>query len=78
MGYLRLGMEKDGIDMIDKSWSGDQYNVRAYNTRRLFKETIPKEGNVIFTAWLCAIMAKRQPEPKWRSSSQKNTASPSA
>jgi tetratricopeptide (TPR) repeat protein len=43
LGYLRLGMEKEGIDWLDKSWSGDQYNVRTFNTRTLFKETIPKE-----------------------------------
>ncbi|MGH9888665.1 MAG: peptidase MA family metallohydrolase, partial [bacterium] len=43
LGYLRLGIEKDGIEWLDKSWAGDQYNVRTFNTRTLFKETIPKE-----------------------------------
>jgi tetratricopeptide (TPR) repeat protein len=43
LGYLRLGLEKDGIEWLDKSWAGDQYNVRTFNTRTLFKETIPKE-----------------------------------
>ncbi len=43
LGYLRLGMEKEGLEWLDKSWAGDQYNVRAFNTRTLFKETIPKE-----------------------------------
>lgn len=43
LGYLRLGMEKEGLDWLDKSWSGDQYNVRTFNTRTLFKDTIPKE-----------------------------------
>ena len=43
LGYLRLGMEKEGLEWIDKSWAGDQYNARALNTRKLFKETIPKE-----------------------------------
>jgi tetratricopeptide (TPR) repeat protein len=43
LGYLRLGNEKEGMEWIDKSWAGDEYNVRALNTRRLFKETIPKE-----------------------------------
>ncbi|HET9620558.1 MAG TPA: tetratricopeptide repeat protein [Kofleriaceae bacterium] len=43
LGYLRLGMEKEGIEWLDKSWSGDQYNVRTFNTRTLFKDTIPKE-----------------------------------
>ncbi|MGE3545844.1 MAG: peptidase MA family metallohydrolase, partial [Kofleriaceae bacterium] len=26
-----------------KSWAGDQYNVRTFNTRNLFRQTIPKE-----------------------------------
>jgi cellulose synthase operon protein C len=43
MGYLRLGMEREGLEWLDKSWAGDQYNVRAFNTRTLFKKTIPKE-----------------------------------
>ena len=43
LGYLRLGLEKEGIEWIDKSWVGDQYNARAANTRRLFRDTIPKE-----------------------------------
>jgi tetratricopeptide (TPR) repeat protein len=43
LGYLRLGLEKDGIEWLDRSWAGDQYNVRTFNTRTLFKETIPKE-----------------------------------
>lgn len=43
LGYLRLGMEKDGLEWLDKSWAGDQYNVRTFNTRTLFKETIPKD-----------------------------------
>jgi tetratricopeptide (TPR) repeat protein len=43
LGYLRLGMEKEGLEWLDKSWAGDQYNVRTFNTRTLFKQTIPKE-----------------------------------
>jgi tetratricopeptide (TPR) repeat protein len=43
LGYLRLGMEKEGLEWLDKSWAGDQYNVRTFNTRTLFKKTIPKE-----------------------------------
>jgi tetratricopeptide (TPR) repeat protein len=43
LGYLRLGMEQEGIQWLDKSWAGDQYNVRTFNTRTLFKETIPKD-----------------------------------
>jgi tetratricopeptide (TPR) repeat protein len=41
LGYLRLGMEKEGIDWINKSWKGDGYNVRAYNTLNLF-DRLPK------------------------------------
>ena len=46
LGYLRLGMEKEGLEWIEKSWVGDQYNVRTYNTRDLFKNTIPKDYTV--------------------------------
>lgn len=43
LGYLRLGLEKEGLDWLNKSWVGDQYNVRTLNTLTLFKDTIPKE-----------------------------------
>lgn len=43
LGYLRMGQEKEGLEWLEKSWQGDQYNVRAFNTRHLFKDTIPKE-----------------------------------
>jgi tetratricopeptide (TPR) repeat protein len=43
LGYLRLGLEKEGLEWLDRSWAGDQYNVRTFNTRTLFKDTIPKE-----------------------------------
>jgi cellulose synthase operon protein C len=43
LGYLRLGMETEGLAWLDKSWTGDKYNVRTFNTRTLFKKTIPKE-----------------------------------
>jgi tetratricopeptide (TPR) repeat protein len=46
LGYLRLGMEKEGLDWIEKSWVGDQYNVRTYNTRDLFKKTIPQDYSI--------------------------------
>jgi len=49
LGYLRLGMEKEGLDWLNKSWQGDQYNVRTFNTRKLFRETIPKEYSVSST-----------------------------
>ena len=43
LGYLRLGMEKEGLEWLDKSCRGDEYNVRAYNTLNLFEQTIPKD-----------------------------------
>ena len=43
LGYLRLGMEKEGLEWLEKSWAGDQYNVRTFNTRNLFEKTIPKD-----------------------------------
>lgn len=48
-GYLRLGMEKEGMEWLDKAWSGDQYNARTLNLRTLFRETIPKEYTVATT-----------------------------
>ncbi|HEX3761108.1 MAG TPA: tetratricopeptide repeat protein [Kofleriaceae bacterium] len=41
LGYLRLGLEKEGLEWLDKSWAGDQYNVRTFNTLTLFMDTIP-------------------------------------
>ena len=29
LGYLRLGMEKEGLEWLDKAWKGDEYNVRT-------------------------------------------------
>ncbi|MBA3451829.1 MAG: tetratricopeptide repeat protein [Deltaproteobacteria bacterium] len=49
LGYLRLGMEKEGLEWIEKSWAGDQYNVRTFNTRDLFKSTIPKDYSIAMT-----------------------------
>jgi len=43
MGYLRLGMEKEGLDWLNKASKGDGYNVRTYNTLNLYDQTIPKE-----------------------------------
>lgn len=43
LGYLRLGEEKQGMEWLNKSWEGDKYNVRTFNTRNLFKDIIPKE-----------------------------------
>ena len=49
LGYLRLGEEKEGLAWIEKSWVGDQYNVRTFNTRDLFKTTIPKDYSISLT-----------------------------
>jgi tetratricopeptide (TPR) repeat protein len=42
-GYLRLGMEKEGLDWLKKAWKGDQYNMRTKNTLDLFEDWIPRE-----------------------------------
>jgi tetratricopeptide (TPR) repeat protein len=42
LGYLRLGMEKEGLEWLDKAHKGDGYNVRTVNTLNLFEEQIPK------------------------------------
>jgi len=43
LGYLRLGQEKDGLELLDRAYNGDGYNVRTVNTLNLFEKTIPKE-----------------------------------
>ncbi|HPH65009.1 MAG TPA: tetratricopeptide repeat protein [Kofleriaceae bacterium] len=43
LGYLRLGMETEGVEWLNKAWQGDQYNVRTFNTRDLFAKTIARE-----------------------------------
>ncbi len=43
MGYLRMGMETEGVEWLNKAWQGDQYNVRTFNTRDLFSKTIARE-----------------------------------
>lgn len=43
LGYLRLGLEKQGLEWLDKAYRGDAYNVRTVNTLNLFERTIPKE-----------------------------------
>jgi tetratricopeptide (TPR) repeat protein len=43
LGYLRLGMETEGLEWLEKAHKGDGYNVRALNTLRLYDSTIPKE-----------------------------------
>ncbi len=46
LGYLRLGMEKEGVEWLDKSFAGDPYNVRAFNTLTLFEKTLPTEYSI--------------------------------
>jgi predicted Zn-dependent protease len=36
LGYLRLGMEKEGLEWLEKSRRGDKFNIRARNTLSLF------------------------------------------
>jgi len=43
LGYLRLGMEKEGLELLDRAHRGDAYNVRTVNTLDLFEQTIPKQ-----------------------------------
>ncbi|HEU4610768.1 MAG TPA: tetratricopeptide repeat protein, partial [Kofleriaceae bacterium] len=43
LGYLRLGMEKEGLEWLDKAYKGDGYNVRTVNTLNLFENEIPKQ-----------------------------------
>lgn len=43
LGYLRLGMEKEGLEWLDKAHRGDGYNVRTVNTLNLFENQIPKD-----------------------------------
>ncbi len=42
-GYLRLGLEKEGLEWLKKAWKGDQYNMRTKNTLDLFEDWIPRE-----------------------------------
>lgn len=43
LGYLRLGLETQGLEWLDKAHRGDGYNVRTVNTLNLFERTIPKD-----------------------------------
>jgi cellulose synthase operon protein C len=43
LGYLRLGMEKEGLEWLAKAYKGDGYNVRTVNTLDLFDNQIPKD-----------------------------------
>lgn len=43
MGYLRLGLETEGLEWLKKAWAGDEYNLRTFNTKNLFERTIPKD-----------------------------------
>ncbi len=44
-GYLRLGKEKEGIEWLEKSWQGDQYNIRTKNTLDLYVEDPGERGS---------------------------------
>jgi cellulose synthase operon protein C len=48
-GYLRLGMEKEGLEWLRKAWNGDQYNMRTKNTLDLFEDFIPREYSFALT-----------------------------
>jgi tetratricopeptide (TPR) repeat protein len=39
---LRLGDDKRGVELLQKAWKGDPYNVRSYNLLHLFEDVIPK------------------------------------
>ena len=41
-GYLRLGLEKQGLEWLRKAWNGDEYNLRTHNTLELYEEHIPR------------------------------------
>ena len=42
LGYLRMGLETEGLDWLRKSFHGDGYNVRAFNTLNLF-DRLPRQ-----------------------------------
>ncbi|MEM9490981.1 MAG: tetratricopeptide repeat protein, partial [Myxococcota bacterium] len=50
-GYLRLGEEDKGLDWLRKSWKGDEYNARTYNTLNLFEDEIPKQYSFVKTKY---------------------------
>ncbi|MFH0902534.1 MAG: tetratricopeptide repeat protein [Pseudomonadota bacterium] len=45
--YLRLGEEKEGLDHLGRAFDQDPFNVRAYNTLKLFEEIIPRDYETI-------------------------------
>jgi len=40
LNLIRAGKEQEGLGMLDKAWRRDKFNVRVFNTRNLFRETI--------------------------------------
>lgn len=46
-GHLRLGEEKEGLEWLEKSWEGDQYNARTKNILDLWDATIPNEYSFV-------------------------------
>jgi cellulose synthase operon protein C len=49
LGYLRLGMEKEGVEWLTRAWKGDKYNVRTYNSLDLFNKTIARDYRTVTT-----------------------------
>jgi cellulose synthase operon protein C len=45
--YLRQGDEKRGLELLERAWSGDKFNVRTYNVLDLFEEVIAKSYGMI-------------------------------
>jgi tetratricopeptide (TPR) repeat protein len=48
-GYLRLGLEKEGVEWLKKAWDGDEYNLRTHNTLELYEEHIPRSYSFVKT-----------------------------
>ena len=46
-GHLRLGEEKQGLEWLEKSWEGDQYNARTKNILDLWDHTIPNQYSFV-------------------------------
>ncbi|MBI5477989.1 MAG: tetratricopeptide repeat protein [Deltaproteobacteria bacterium] len=40
--YLRQGDEKRGLELLERAWKGDRYNVRTFTVLDLFEEVIAK------------------------------------
>lgn len=40
---LRTGDEKGGIEVLNKAWSKDKFNIRVFNTLNLYEKNVPAE-----------------------------------